>query len=45
VPEFIEQLRQWAAEFGAAAKERIERDRHRRGHAPMLRHRAPGGRA
>jgi len=37
VPDVIEQLRLWAAEFDAEAKKRALREQHKRNSAPMLR--------
>ena len=39
VPEVIEQLRVWAAEFEAEIQRRANREPHKRAGASMLRHR------
>ena len=40
VPELIEQLRLWAAEFDAEERKRTRREQHKRHGASMLRRRA-----
>jgi hypothetical protein len=39
VPEVIEQLRLWASEFEAEARNSAQRQQHRRGSSSMLRQR------